>query len=919
MPKLFFHVSGHKKQPRAAPKQVTAPDLDVPTSKAHKILGSTALSIHEPGRRDAVVPGPNGPVRVSGRNPHTYAAKTRDRPRLPGRDDDSHVLSPHLQLELVADRSDDGATELTSTLRGRQSSSTIKSWYDRSKQPLDISQQTSASAMAKGPPTKAQRMLDMNYNSSSNGIANPAPKPKPRKKPAKLDLASFVSARGSRGDDRRPGGKAHDFILSPDSSSKSDPFTPPSPSAKSASPGQRRRLRKRPTMENLSSPPHAGPARPSTSGGSGRRAFDGQDYDVLPELYQHYEQMSLRQLMDLDVRQDKDDVDPCLRAIRDATSHQGHSSQHPSRPRLQHHYQQPRQRPGPGGDPPRGHDSHDLQTSYVLPLDVSSPPDCAASVSSRHTRTSKATGHTDDKSFQGSDFQDRSVLMLSSDSDDDLTDEPVPRKGPPAGGQSRPQLRAEGSPGQWDLCDGEAKGASAGVESLSSKSSQTASLTPGPVTQPSKGILPRSESRRTTQSWSDFHAYASPSRASAQSISSAGTSLTGQGKAGYGIQEARAVAMLPARGPAMGGPEQEGQPASDLEMEVPRQAAHRDSGAGLIEPPTSPLSPSSVDFYVQPIQRHDDLPGSSPSRFIAVSRQEEMLLSALRNKRQLMRASAKEESRSDAAAAMMDSLQHSRGSHQSQPSDATITGLTSITTKEPSVFDFDFPAPPSGTSSGRGSGSESASVLPRASANQSCESFTMDESDTGTGLTPAPRRHLQGRPSARSHKPVDQTDPIFVYMDRSSAPGMAEASPDADDADDYAPVGTKAYVRTRSSSQHSALSAMGGGERLCLSDLLDSGFDDSDGVGGSGGRTPLRSQSSSQSERLRREFLRPAPISEVDEDDIPRPDSPISPDYTPAMPKEVASLARKMARLSAVGPAPLAEGGRETGWWGDDD
>ncbi|KAL1835040.1 hypothetical protein VTK73DRAFT_6424 [Phialemonium thermophilum] len=57
---------------------------------------------------------------------------------------------------------------------------------------------------------------------------------------------------------------------------------------------------------------------------------------------------------------------------------------------------------------------------------VSFPPaDCAASVSSRHTRTSKASKRTD-MSLTDLDLQQTSVLSLSSDSEDDFPDVPKP-------------------------------------------------------------------------------------------------------------------------------------------------------------------------------------------------------------------------------------------------------------------------------------------------------------------------------------------------------------------------------------------------------------------------------------------------------------------------------------------------------------
>ena len=61
--------------------------------------------------------------------------------------------------------------------------------------------------------------------------------------------------------------------------------------------------------------------------------------------------------------------------------------------------------------------------------------------------------------------------------------------------------------------------------------------------------------------------------------------------------------------------------------------------------------------------------------------------------------------------------------------------------------------------------------------------------------------------------------------------------------------------------------------------------------------------------------------SEADED-LPRPDSPISPDSFPAVPEKRMTRSN-MVRLSAVGSGALGGVGlahmSEPGWWGDED
>lgn len=56
-------------------------------------------------------------------------------------------------------------SDASSLRRKRMSSASILSYYDKSKMPLSISQQTSSSAMAKGLPSKANVLLDLGNTS----------------------------------------------------------------------------------------------------------------------------------------------------------------------------------------------------------------------------------------------------------------------------------------------------------------------------------------------------------------------------------------------------------------------------------------------------------------------------------------------------------------------------------------------------------------------------------------------------------------------------------------------------------------------------------------------------------------------------------------------------------------------------------
>lgn len=537
MAKFTFPVPGRKKQtPQVT---VTAP----PLSKAQRILGSSALNIDAPKNWENAS---NSGISVSvseSTAPTSYATTGRapGKHRLggvsgPEREwgDESEIVPRHLRDNLIVEETADGRSDLSSILRRRQSSSTLVSWYDKSKQPLSISQQTSASAMAKGLPPKAQRMLDMDNLQSG----------KLKKKPSKLDLSHLLSrSRGHKNVQQQPwNGPLLDADYVMNSPSIMSTIDPPPGSQRSEHGG---RLNKRPTKESLRSQ-HTDSSRPGTSGS--RRGPN--NLNGLPNLYEHYEQMSFRQVMEPEHQQPGEGA-------------HGHAK--PESPTV----------PAPTAPKPTNvnHEPllkhHDVrvisdyatrtlpqtpQAAISIKHGNSPPTDCAASISSRHTRTSKASKRTD-RSFQESDLLEKSVLSLSSDSEDDIYVNPSMKS--PSSSNRRPSdaESADFRP-TTSRTAGSADNKRLSILSKSSKGSKRASFAPTntyltipseqskpTVVNPRSGSISGSSVNTIHESSED----PSSSRISTISNSSANTTTTWQSQPGFGVQEARAVRMQTAR------------------------------------------------------------------------------------------------------------------------------------------------------------------------------------------------------------------------------------------------------------------------------------------------------------------------------------------------------------------------------------
>lgn len=953
MAKFTFPIPGRSKKTAAATTSTE------PMSKAQRILGSTHLSIDSKKQWDNTS---NSGISVSVSESTASATNSsgRNRPRKEW-GDDSEVMPERL---LRVNEEDGAYSDYTGALREQPSSSTIKSWYDRTTQPLSVSQQTSASAMAKGPPSKAQRLLDMDNKHT------PATN-KDKKKPAMLDLSSTKS--GKKDWDGPVLG--NDYVTR--SPSILSPLTPGGSGKR-----PRRRIQKRSTHESLRKQQEQEErSRPGT-GGSQKQPDSGR-HDDLPSLYKHYEQMSFAQMMDeedevkevlkpdkysepqsdrlADVKEDgpaavfqqqpyrrEEDVQGPLNSHPTIVSHSTNSSRSTQRTH-----------PTPLSHPTYGLNYPTQVVHAPTPTKMEhSPSDYAASVSSRHTRTSKASKRTE-KSFQTADLQEKSVLMLSSDSEEDDEDD--------AYDESRDTISAAPTPRRSSVTETPADSHGTMLDDSNSLSTRNSNLTatnrmssapagfltipthlgsktPSPVSTPSTGNL-----RESTQ-WGPqtFHIPPSPSDASlSTTVSSASTTMTWQEREGYGVQEARAVTMVPAQGPD--DVVEEEATDSDLEYENPQSVVRESQlppAANTAEPtpPMSPLSPSSMEFYIQTPQPlamdggHEHMMG--------LTRQEQMLIQALRQRRETMRQS------SAPAPAESSQRRTSQRGHRSNPSEATITEST---------FNFGFPAPPSNKNDASSTAQSSMVDLP-IPGNKEDDNPDRSSSCTADGtmfvLSPPPTHHKtksitnsirESRSTGSIRRSVQQPPPTTGVSrdDAMQAPLERTRSKRASPRDSLMIPKPRASLRRQRlpSEREREREQNGTPERptpqgkqfehwpiteeepapLPLPQRSQKQYHsvtpEQHPIRQSSLRKPQhRSPPRRQEDHFDVQSYNQTPArgnAHVDQDaGIPRPDSPISPmaEAFPAVPTKRRTQLNQGARLSAFGPPQ-----GEFGWWGDED
>ncbi|TWU75086.1 hypothetical protein ED733_006857 [Metarhizium rileyi] len=283
MARFSFSVAGRKKEyvPPPLPPSSAGPRM----SKAHRILGSLPLNIDSPTSWDDA----SSSLTSDDGSATTAAADSES--ELRGHEYDEHqvviaksdedwgeepdVIRHPLRLNAVnfEDLPEQFRTGTTAILKKSRSSSTVRSWYDKSKLPLSISQYASSATMANGFTSNLQP------RSSRVGVEAGS---KTRKKPAKLDL-SWVN--GVRRRDSNTDAGLNCNMRSPSILSS---FSTNSTRSRKTSMFQRRH-----TKEGSHSPIPEAP-RPVTSRSNQLGAENPQE---LPLLYDHYEKMSLRRVM----------------------------------------------------------------------------------------------------------------------------------------------------------------------------------------------------------------------------------------------------------------------------------------------------------------------------------------------------------------------------------------------------------------------------------------------------------------------------------------------------------------------------------------------------------------------------------------------------------------------------------------------
>ncbi|KAH6843383.1 hypothetical protein B0I37DRAFT_393614 [Chaetomium sp. MPI-CAGE-AT-0009] len=595
--KFIFPLPGRRSKVAPPAPTTGAPTTGPLTTKAQKILGTAELSLDSrptqawgtqsnSGISIAVTETTNGEVGDGMAHDEWARSNTlRDRRW----EQESEIIPAALGGQpsmLCGSMVPDGATD-ASSLRRRQSNSTITSYYDKSQLPLSISQQTSNSAMAKGLPPKALALLDMegDYN-------EPTQTRMARKKPSRLDLSAFL--RGHRAPKH----------LHPDSNKTSQigrdmPTTSPSPISAPTAPTP-------PPVPTYDLAGHAGSDKEQQTKASMDLTFaDAMDQELHGCSYQ--------------LEPPSDPKAPSYPVPPTGQSGKAFLSPFPTT----------------GLRPAQAAKPSPLTTAELRLVGIGTPsspvPADCASVSSRHTRTSKASKRTD-RSLQEIDLLQNSVLALSSDSEDDY------------------QPSSKGSLAVPTLSDGQTSPTSPRSPPVrhasNAPSPQISTGSQDPTVPKGPRISPRSSS---------LNSKASSGRGLTLETSrlSIGTTSTD-----------RTVSNV--RSPSSG-------PAAPLpKFDFPAPPTRRRSQSTTVSRASEqshPASPTSVDLYLQshrsPLAPDDgsirsgsirsgvslssaanrgrrnsgasSINDSNSGRFMAVTRQEEMLLAALRMKRARMR------------------------------------------------------------------------------------------------------------------------------------------------------------------------------------------------------------------------------------------------------------------------------------------
>lgn len=828
-------------------------------------------------------------------------------------------------------RSRDAMTDDTHSRRP-QSSSTSYSHYEPAKMPLSISQQTSNSAMAKGLPTKAGALLDIDGSLFGKG--------QPKKKPAKLDFSRLrLRSRKDHALDVDGVGPVlgNNYVMRSPSIISHMSHSVVSPTRPSPTSSGRSQITPKPDTKFQSQPPTVATTRPGRLKGT-------NDANTLHQLYDHYEQMSFRHAEDLTEEDEEDEArveEPQMNEQRLLPR-----TYEPEIPDVSREDMVTPLASSMNRDPNAkwNHSRNTSQTSKItatrtgtpstLQLRPTSRGDYPASVSSRHTRTSKATPSI--MSTLDSDRQQQSVLSLT----DSESDEEGSRPGsslPSYENSFRDDLSVSSSQRQQNTSrlsvsshSTNPKGASYAhlneyltIPHASPKSKGSRS--------PSTNTLQSSASSLSTATRTSIPSHQDP-RASVSTQGTAGSVLspTYSAQTSYTVQEARAVSFTPLASTAEAASTVAvDQMPSSLNHILSQQARQRTSqNSHASDQPTPPLSPTSVEFYrkSQESARQELAASSAASephnaRLMAVTRQEEMLLAALRKKRARMRENIIAEIEEDRSL-----------SSRASGSIAGVERMASTTQKSAERQDAHARSKqpkslPKRSSSlqrpGNGLGRfpvRSNAALPSTSHSDPAEK----------GSSTARTTRISPEPEQRQRTGKARHERVLLYLDRPidsiDVIDQAEPSPDLSEflEEDLDFPLSERRSRTRSklgSSPHG------------------SPYNNNSNVREAHGRPrPDSSPVSPRSSPLKEH----GPIEDVDADDvdfddfedvvqrrkgaglqtvpekkeIPRPDSPVSPANGLLAPS---TLGHKKSKKSAVRLSAVGQISSPVPWWGDDD
>ncbi|KAI1380086.1 hypothetical protein F4677DRAFT_250872 [Hypoxylon crocopeplum] len=964
---------GHKSKftfpmPGRSSKQPPAVTISNPLSKAEKILGTGGMGLdsptatRDPGRSWET--GSNGGISISisessasqsgaldgdddGFAGTTYgrALWEEESEALPRRLRSAHGpygknLKTKRSAITLGTHSRDAMTDETLSRRP-QSSSTVYSHYESNKVPLSISQQTSNSAMAKGLPAKAGALLDIGGLLSGKG--------QQKKKPSRLDFSKLrLRSRKDQNLDVNGVGPVlgNNYVMRSPSimSHLSHSIVSPSRPSPTSTAGSQKTPR--PDTKIQSQPPSAASTRPGRLKGT-------NDANTLHQLYDHYEQMSFRHAGELR-EEDEEDEEKEEKQV-----HQQRLLPRTYEPAVPNVSRVDMVTPLPNRDANSRwtHSRNASQASKITATRAGTPStlqirptsrhDYPASVSSRHTRTSKATPSI--MSTLDSDRQQHSVLSLTdSESDEEAVDSRPGSSLPSYDNSYRDDLSVSSSqrhPGTSRL--------SVSSHSTNPKAASYTQLndylTIPHASPKAKGS--RTPSTNTLHSTSSSLSTATrvsiPSHPSHQdprgSISTTGTvgsllSPTYSNQTSYSVQEARAVAFTPLASTVEAASSVSGDHMSNnldrILSQQPRQRASQNSHTS--DQPTPPLSPTSVEFYNKPSEAIRQEPVASNAgeshnaRLMAVTRQEEMLLAALRKKRARMReniiAEIEEDRGGHRGGSGIDEVEKMASAHLKDAERQAARETREVReARAKATQPRNFPKRSSSLQRGsnghgrlrdRSDGPRGADVPPSTSHSDPTEKVSSRRK-----MSPEPESQRTGK--ARHER-------VLLFLDRPidsiDVIDQAEPSPDLseflDDDLEFPMNERRSRTRSKLGSSHFGLPYHGqetsGRPRPDSSpvsprsspvkdkaithpgiiediDADDVDFDDFDDV---------------------MDRRRAAPLQSVPEKEIPRPDSPVSPAnglLTPGV------LGHKKGKKSAVRLSAVGQISSPVPWWGDDD